>query len=651
MTSVSVAAIVAAQIEAASAHTVSIGYAFAGPGAVTFWYGSYHADATFNEANLQLTSTNGYYLLKDYDLLSAIKPAGLVDGVNNFYSNSAGTALVGTAEAVSSTDGSGGAFDPATQSVVNWQGVTMTGLRPGTYTFTYNPLATPTVEWHPINAIIETNTFTLTEADILGIDGYHYYGTNTNQRAVGNALDTSISAGGYNQRIYNIAALAADPMANALTSLSGEVHTQSSRAAFQPAGTFLSAMMDPSAGGVRGGDFGAAPASTSLYSTSPYGTDGGTADGASSGGSPYYDPQADNGGYAGYDGGNGAQSNTSPYGDPNDPHAPYDGNSGYGDSGYGNSGYGNSGNGNYGDGSRSRSAQGDRPRGLLRGPIFEHNWSIWQTTYGNYSTAKGDPVNGTHDTRVYGGGVIAGLDYRFASGGVLGVAIAGGTSGWTLSDSLGTGKGDVVQVGAYGSQRFGRAYVSGAVNAGWNKMSTDRTITIDGGDELRGSFTARTLGARAEAGYRLDVGSVGVTPHVAAQALSFSAPGYGETVVSGANDYALNIAARDTTQRRTEAGVWFDHATRLEEAVLMFRSRVAWVHETMDTPTVMASFQTLAGSGFNVMGATTAADRILVSTGAELRVANGFSINGKFDGEFADGSAYYTGSSTVRYQW
>lgn len=656
LTSASVAAIVAAQIDAASAHTVSIGYAFAGPGAVTFWYGSYHADATFNEANLQLTSTNGYYLLKDYDLLSAIKPAGLVDGVNNFYSNTAGTALVGTAEAVTSTDGSGGAFDPATDAVINWQGVTMTGLKPGTYTFTYNPLATPTVEWHPINSIIETNTFTLTEADILGIDGYHYYGTNTNQRAVGNALDTSISAGGYNQRIYNIAALAADSMANALTALSGEVHTQASRVAFQPAGTFLSAMMDPTAGGVRGGDFGAAPASTSLYSTSPYGTDGGAADGASSAGSPYYDPQSDNGGYSGYDGSNGAQSSTSPYGDPNDPHAAYDGNSGYGNSGYGNSGNGsagdgNSGYGNSGYGNSGHAAQGDRPRGLLRGPIFDHNWSIWQTTYGNYSVAAGDTATGSHDTRTYGGGVIAGLDYRFASGGVLGVAIAGGTSGWSLSDSLGTGKGDVVQVGAYGSQRFGQAYVSGAVNAGWHKMSTDRTISIDGGDELRGSFTARTLGARAEAGYRLEFDGIGVTPHAAAQALSYSAPGYGETVVSGANDYALDIAARDTTQTRAEAGIWIDHATHLDDAVLSLRSRLAWVHERMDAPTVAASFQTLPGSGFNVIGANTAADRILVSTGAELKVANGFSINGKFDGEFGDGVAYYTGSSTVRYQW
>ena len=49
---------------------------------------------------------------------------------------------------------SGGHFNPATDSILNWQGATFTGLRVGTYTFTYNPLSLPTVEWHPINEII-----------------------------------------------------------------------------------------------------------------------------------------------------------------------------------------------------------------------------------------------------------------------------------------------------------------------------------------------------------------------------------------------------------------------------------------------------------------------------------------------------------------
>lgn len=111
----------------AKAHTVSIGYHFSGPGAVTLWYGSYHATATFNEADALLVGPS-YNAIQAYTLLMATKPTGLIDGVNNFYSNTAGTALVGVPQFVVSIDGSGGSFDPATQSVINWQGVRFTGL-------------------------------------------------------------------------------------------------------------------------------------------------------------------------------------------------------------------------------------------------------------------------------------------------------------------------------------------------------------------------------------------------------------------------------------------------------------------------------------------------------------------------------------------
>jgi hypothetical protein len=40
-----------------------------------------------------------------------------------------------------------------------------------------------------------------------------------------------------------------------------------------------------------------------------------------------------------------------------------------------------------------------------------------------------------------------------------------------------------------------------------------------------------------------------------------------------------------------------------------------------------------------------------VSAGAELRLANGVLLLGKFDGEFANGSQTYAGTGTVRVAW
>ena len=37
--------------------------------------------------------------------------------------------------------------------------------------------------------------------------------------------------------------------------------------------------------------------------------------------------------------------------------------------------------------------------------------------------------------------------------------------------------------------------------------------------------------------------------------------------------------------------------------------------------------------------------------GAELRLANGVALIGKFDGEFASHSSTYAGTGTVRYTW
>jgi hypothetical protein len=40
-----------------------------------------------------------------------------------------------------------------------------------------------------------------------------------------------------------------------------------------------------------------------------------------------------------------------------------------------------------------------------------------------------------------------------------------------------------------------------------------------------------------------------------------------------------------------------------------------------------------------------------VSAGTELRIANGVSLIGKFDGEFAPHASTYAGTGTVRYAW
>ena len=84
---------------------------------------------------------------------------------------------------------------------------------------------------------------------------------------------------------------------------------------------------------------------------------------------------------------------------------------------------------------------------------------------------------------------------------------------------------------------------------------------------------------------------------------------------------------------------------------MALRARLAWAHDWVSDPTLGAVFQTLPGAGFIVNGAAPAKNSALTSAGAELRLANGFSLIGKFEGEFASRSSTYAGTGTVRYSW
>jgi uncharacterized protein with beta-barrel porin domain len=58
-----------------------------------------------------------------------------------------------------------------------------------------------------------------------------------------------------------------------------------------------------------------------------------------------------------------------------------------------------------------------------------------------------------------------------------------------------------------------------------------------------------------------------------------------------------------------------------------------------------------SGRELIVNGATPAKNSALTSAGAELRLVNGVTLLGKFDGEFASRSSTYSGTGTVRYTW
>jgi len=282
-------------------------------------------------------------------------------------------------------------------------------------------------------------------------------------------------------------------------------------------------------------------------------------------------------------------------------------------------------------------------------PVYEPRWTAWGGAYGGSNRTTGDlAVIGSHDLSAPTVGVAGGLDYHLTPDTVVGIALAGGGTNWSLSQGLGGGKSDAFQAGLYGATRWGPAYLAAAFAFANHWMSTDRVAV---GDHLTADFNAQSYGGRLEGGYRFGMPYGGITPYAAIQAQSFHTPGFTETDAI-ANGFGLAFGSRDATDTRSELGARFDRVLAVySNAVLALRGRVAWAHDWVSDATLVPVFQALPGASFIVNGATPARNSALTSAGTELRLANGVTLLAKFDGEFASHSSTYAGTGTIRYRW
>ena len=145
---------------------------------------------------------------------------------------------------------------------------------------------------------------------------------------------------------------------------------------------------------------------------------------------------------------------------------------------------------------------------------FSTRWNVWALAFGGANNTNGDPNgSGSHNTSSRTAGVAAGLDYKPTPDTMLGFALAGGGTGWGLSQGLGGGRSDVFQAGLYGSQQLGPWYLSGAVAFANYWMATSRIVSIPGTETLTANFIGQSWGGRAETGYKIAGAPFNLTPY------------------------------------------------------------------------------------------------------------------------------------------
>ena len=286
-----------------------------------------------------------------------------------------------------------------------------------------------------------------------------------------------------------------------------------------------------------------------------------------------------------------------------------------------------------------------------RNDLYDPRWSVWGSAYGSTTATSGSVSAGTNDVTSRAFGFVTGADYNVTRNTTVGFALGGGGSNYSVAGGLGTGHAEMFQAGLFAKHTMGAAYISGGLGYTFQNVTTDRTVTIAGTDQLRATFNANTFSGRVEGGYRFVTNNVGITPYAALQVTNISLPSYGEFVVSGNNTFALNYNAQDTTIVRTELGARFDKSYALQTAMLTLRGRAAWAHDEGNNRNISAVFGSLPGSNFTINGAVPSKDLALVSAGADLAWMNNITLSGMFEGQFSDTTTGYGGKGTVRYVW
>src|SRR5262249_42343506 len=129
-------------------------------------------------------------------------------------------------------------------------------------------------------------------------------------------------------------------------------------------------------------------------------------------------------------------------------------------------------------------ADGFAPAAVYKEPVarralapFEQRWTVWGGRDGAPSRPTRDP-HGVRppDPSPRTGGGAAGLDYQLSPYTVVGFALGGGGTNWSVAQGLGSGHSDVFQAGVYGITNFGPAYLAGSFGYAEHWMRTNRDV-------------------------------------------------------------------------------------------------------------------------------------------------------------------------------
>jgi uncharacterized protein with beta-barrel porin domain len=242
-------------------------------------------------------------------------------------------------------------------------------------------------------------------------------------------------------------------------------------------------------------------------------------------------------------------------------------------------------------------------------------WRGWMTANGGGGHLSADASRGAAQLHFDNWGGEAGIDYAVTSDILVGIALGGSASGFSVSDRQTTGNAAGGQGAAYALARWDGFYAGGVLAYGRANVDTKRYVAAFGlTAENKGSYDAGILTARLESGYTFATPQADVTPFVGYQPSWVSLPGYAESVSTGGGPFGLSVQGKTATAQPISLGVQVDRTIAVgEDWSLTPMARAAWVHDFATQRSLMAGFEAVPGATFEIQGAPAAANAALLS--------------------------------------
>jgi outer membrane autotransporter protein len=255
------------------------------------------------------------------------------------------------------------------------------------------------------------------------------------------------------------------------------------------------------------------------------------------------------------------------------------------------------------------------------------------------------------------GGGAAGVDVCVAPNLVVGIAVGGAASDFSLDGRGASGDARSVFFGTYGSWTFGPLYVDLGLAYGNNQYSTTRSASLNAINErATGDFSGNQFASRLETGWRFTIGGYELTPFVGVSAQVLHQSGFNEATTNTATGQPgiLGLSYRGATTDAPLPYLGGQAATtyRFGELVTVSpRLRLSWGRETSTGRQASGSFQSIPGASFTVNGARAARNAVNLRLGVDAEIAGLVELYARVDSALSSGGSGFAAAAGVRMAW